>query len=186
MAICLYGLVLLYGTNAQYNVYISLTWTWLILCITPTLYCIFFTVSHGSPATIPFVSWYVPPSAEVSDHVQHHKLNRKQWDVCNSRHLENNEAFVAMYGYSYTLYTRTYINIVCRSRTNNSVNLSVFCLYVCILRYQDEDFVSFRGLLSTRYDKLIQIISGKVIMTVMIAPFTKPEKSNQILTHETL
>lgn len=31
------------------------------------------------------------------------QIKRKQWDVCNARHLENNETFVAMYGYSYIL-----------------------------------------------------------------------------------
>ena len=96
--------------------------------ISPLRY-VYFPLHHLSSQQ-PYLSFYMicAPISWCSDHVQHQKLNTKQRDVCNSRHLENNEAFTAIYGYSYSHVYKDYVDII-KSITNKCQSDSCLLLY---------------------------------------------------------
>lgn len=88
--------------------------------------CYVYIPLHHVSSQQPFLSLYLicAPISWCSDHIQHQKLNTK----CNSRHLENNEAFTAIYGYSYIHVYKDYIDIN-MSITNKCQSDSCLLLY---------------------------------------------------------
>lgn len=94
------------------------------ISISPLCY-VYFPL-HYLSSQQPYLSLYLicAPISWCSDHIQHQKLNTK----CNSRHLENNEAFTAIYGYSYIYVYKDYVDIN-KSIINKGQSDS------CLLRY---------------------------------------------------
>jgi len=95
------------------------------ISISPLCY-VYFPLHHLSSQQ-PYLSLYLicAPISWCSDHVQHQKLNTK----CNSRHLENNEAFTAIYGYSYIHVYKDYVGIN-KSIINKCQSDSCLLLYL--------------------------------------------------------
>lgn len=98
------------------------------MSISPLCY-VYFPLHHLSSQQS-YLSLYLicAPISWCSDHVQHQKLNTKQLDVCNSRHLENNEAFMAIYEYSYIHVYKDCVYII-KSITNKCQSDSCLLLY---------------------------------------------------------